>query len=156
MADCEALRLHYVYTLTKWYERFTANHDEIVRLADERFYRLYAFYLAGAMTMFSDGGMVVYQLQYLRSRYAAPITRDYMLDTERRLAADVADLAPQALRGPRRARLSRARVTTSCRNSDRRVTRGVTVRPPDFAFACHSPAIVGSRSFTGGFQHAGQ
>jgi cyclopropane-fatty-acyl-phospholipid synthase len=87
MADCEALRLHYVYTLTKWYERFRANHDEIVRLADERFYRLYAFYLAGAMTMFSDGGMVVYQLQYLRSRYAAPITRDYMFDTERRLTA---------------------------------------------------------------------
>ncbi len=97
MADCEALRLHYVYTLTKWYERFTANHDEIVRLADERFWRLYAFYLAGAMTMFSDGGMVVYQLQYLRSRYAAPITRDYMLDTERRLAAE-ADAVPQQSR----------------------------------------------------------
>lgn len=85
MSDCEILRLHYMHTLRAWYERFTAHHEEIVRLKGERFYRLYAFYLAGAMTMFSDGGMVVYQLQYMRNRRAAPITRDYMYDTERRL-----------------------------------------------------------------------
>jgi cyclopropane-fatty-acyl-phospholipid synthase len=85
MSDCEALRLHYVYTLRAWYERFKANHDEIVRLYDERFYRLYLFYLAASMTMFTDGAMIVYQLQYLRSRYAAPITRDYMLKDEARL-----------------------------------------------------------------------
>jgi len=36
------------------------------------------------MTMFTDGAMVVYQLQYLRSRYAAPMTRDYMLKDEAR------------------------------------------------------------------------
>jgi len=82
MSDCEMLRLHYVYTLRAWYHRFKANHDEVVRLADERFYRLYAFYLAASSTMFSDGGMCVYQLQYLKSRYAAPMTRDYMLETE--------------------------------------------------------------------------
>ncbi len=85
MADCEALRLHYVYTLRAWYERFKARHDEIVAMYDERFYRLYLFYLAGSMTMFTDGVMVVYQLQYLRSRYAAPMTRDYMLKDEARL-----------------------------------------------------------------------
>ena len=87
MADCEMLRLHYVYTLRAWYERFKANHDEVVRLTDERFYRLYAFYLAASMTMFTDGGMCVYQLQYMRSRYAAPITRNYMLETEDRYRA---------------------------------------------------------------------
>jgi cyclopropane-fatty-acyl-phospholipid synthase len=85
MADCEALRLHYVYTLRAWYETFKTRHDEIVALYDERFYRLYLFYLAASMTMFTDGAMVVYQLQYLRSRYAAPITRDYMLADEARL-----------------------------------------------------------------------
>jgi len=84
MADCEMLRLHYVYTLRAWYQRFKANHDEVVRLADERFYRLYAFYLAASSTMFSDGGMCVYQLQYLRSRDAAPMTRNYMIETEQR------------------------------------------------------------------------
>ncbi|HEX6376755.1 MAG TPA: cyclopropane-fatty-acyl-phospholipid synthase family protein [Allosphingosinicella sp.] len=85
MADCEALRLHYVYTLRAWYETFKTKHDEIVALYDERFYRLYLFYLAASMTMFTDGAMVVYQLQYLRSRYAAPMTRDYMLEDEARL-----------------------------------------------------------------------
>lgn len=84
MADCEALRMHYVYTLHAWYERFKANHDAIVELHDERFWRLYAFYLAASMTMFTDGGMVVYQLQYLRNRRATPITRNYMLDDETR------------------------------------------------------------------------
>ncbi|HEX2762909.1 MAG TPA: cyclopropane-fatty-acyl-phospholipid synthase family protein [Allosphingosinicella sp.] len=87
MADCEALRLHYVYTLRAWYETFKSKHDEIVRMYDERFYRLYLFYLAGSMTMFTDGAMIVYQLQYLRSRYATPIMRDYMLEDEKRLRA---------------------------------------------------------------------
>ncbi len=85
MSDCEALRLHYVYTLRAWYETFKTRHDEIVALYDERFYKLYLFYLAASMTMFTDGAMVVYQLQYLRSRYAAPMTRDYMLKDEARL-----------------------------------------------------------------------
>jgi cyclopropane-fatty-acyl-phospholipid synthase len=58
-----------------------------VRLTDERFWRLYAFYLAGSMTMFTDGGMCVYQLQYMRSRYAAPITRNYMIEAENRYQA---------------------------------------------------------------------
>jgi cyclopropane-fatty-acyl-phospholipid synthase len=87
MSDCEMLRQHYIHTLRAWYYRFKANHDEVVRLADERFYRLYAFYLAASSTMFSDGGMCVYQLQYLRSRYAAPVTRNYMIEDEKRLAA---------------------------------------------------------------------
>jgi cyclopropane-fatty-acyl-phospholipid synthase len=85
MSDCEALRLHYVYTLRAWYETFKTRHDEIVALYDERFYRLYLFYLAASMTMFTDGAMVVYQLQYLRSRYAAPMTRNYMIEDEDRL-----------------------------------------------------------------------
>ena len=74
MSDCEALRLHYIHTLVAWYERFKAKEAEITAMYDRRFYRLYAFYLAASSTMFSDGAMVVYQLQYLRSRYAAPMT----------------------------------------------------------------------------------
>ena len=89
MADCEALRLHYVYTLRAWYETFkTPSMTRSSPLYDERFYRLYLFYLAASMTMFTDGAMVVYQLQYLRSRYAAPVTRDYMLKDEARLRAN--------------------------------------------------------------------
>lgn len=85
MADCETWRLHYVYTLGQWYERYKANRDRIVAMYDERFYRLWQFYLAVSVTMFRDAPMGVYQLQYLRRREAAPIMRDYMFEEEARL-----------------------------------------------------------------------
>ena len=87
MADCETLRFHYYHTIRHWYDRVKANEGEIVRLYDARFYKLWLFYLAGAMTMFSETGMVNYQLQYLRRRDSTPITRDYMLEAEARLRA---------------------------------------------------------------------
>jgi cyclopropane-fatty-acyl-phospholipid synthase len=90
MADCETLRRHYYYTIRHWYERCKAYQAEIVRLYDDRFYRLWLFYLAGAMTMFSESGMVVYQLQYIRRRDALPIARDFMFETEARRRATAA------------------------------------------------------------------
>ena len=87
MADCEALRLHYPTTVLHWYERFKACREEVIRRYDERFYRLWQFYLAAGLSMFSDGGMTVYQLQYMRRRDAAPATRDYMFEAERALRA---------------------------------------------------------------------
>jgi cyclopropane-fatty-acyl-phospholipid synthase len=54
---------------------------------DERFYRLWQFYLVAGHTMFSDGGMVVHQLQYIKRRDAIPITRDFMFEDEARLRA---------------------------------------------------------------------
>ena len=87
MADCETWRMHYVHTLARWYERLKSNQAEAVRLYDERLYRLYLFYLAASLTMFRDAPMCVYQLQYLRDREAAPITRDYMFEDEARLTA---------------------------------------------------------------------
>jgi cyclopropane-fatty-acyl-phospholipid synthase len=56
-----------------------------VALYDERFFRLWTFYLAGAATVFEHGGMVNFQVQYARDRRTLPITRDYMHDTEARL-----------------------------------------------------------------------
>jgi cyclopropane-fatty-acyl-phospholipid synthase len=85
MTDCETLRFHYYYTIRHWYDRVTAQKDEIVGRYDERFYRLWLFYLAGAMTMFTESGMVNYQIQYARRRDALPMTRNYMLDVENRL-----------------------------------------------------------------------
>ena len=87
MADCEALRLHYPPTVLHWYERFKACREEVIRRYDERFYRLWLFYLAAGLSMFSDGGMTVYQLQYLRRRDATPITRNYMIEVEDALHA---------------------------------------------------------------------
>jgi cyclopropane-fatty-acyl-phospholipid synthase len=87
MADCETLRFHYYHTIRHWYERAKANEAEIVRLYDDRFFRLWLFYLAAAMTMFSDSGMVNYQIQYVRRRDALPITRNFMFEAENRLLA---------------------------------------------------------------------
>ncbi len=85
MADCETWRLHYVYTIREWYDRYRAHKAEIVAMYDERFYRLWQFYLAVSLTMFRDAPMGVYQLQYLKRRDAAPITRDYMFEGEAKL-----------------------------------------------------------------------
>ena len=83
--DIEVLRLHYAYTCEEWYDRVVAAKDQIVALYDERFYQLWTFYLAGAGQAFRYGGLVNYQLQMSRSRTALPITRDYMIEEERRL-----------------------------------------------------------------------
>ncbi len=78
MSDCETLRFHYYHTVRAWYERTKAHEAEIVAAFDARLYRLWLFYLAGAMTMFSESGMVNYQLQYIRRRDTLPMTRDYI------------------------------------------------------------------------------
>jgi cyclopropane-fatty-acyl-phospholipid synthase len=82
--DVETLRLHYAYTLSHWLDRAQENRDKIVALYDERFFRMWEFYLAGGIVGFELGTMCNYQVQYVRDRRALPIVRDYMLDTERR------------------------------------------------------------------------
>jgi cyclopropane-fatty-acyl-phospholipid synthase len=83
--DIEVLRLHYAYTIDEWYDRTVAAKAQIVALYDERFYRMWTFYLSGAAQAFRYGGLVNYQLQMSRSRTELPITRDYMIEEERRL-----------------------------------------------------------------------
>jgi len=83
-SDVEMLRLHYAYTLREWLKRFAAAHDAVVKMYDERFYRMWEFYLAGGIVMFESGSACNYQVQYVRDRAALPITRDYMADAEQR------------------------------------------------------------------------
>ena len=87
VADCETLRLHYAHTIGRWYDRCVAAREKLVELYDERFYRMWTFYLAGAETVFEYGSMANYQLQYIKNRRALPITRDYMAETEARYRA---------------------------------------------------------------------
>lgn len=77
-ADVETLRLHYARTIRCWYANCMANRDKIIALYDEKFFRMWTFYLAGAATVFEHGSMCNYQIQYVRSRHALPITRDYL------------------------------------------------------------------------------
>jgi len=93
--DVETLRLHYAYTLTHWLDRTRANRDRIVAMYDERFFRLWEFYLAGGVVGFELGTMCNYQLQYVRDRHSLPIVRDYMVDRERELRAAAADEQPR-------------------------------------------------------------
>ena len=85
--DVETLRLHYAYTLREWLRRAEANRDKIVTLHDERFFRMWEYYLAGGVVGFENGTMCNYQLQYVRNRRALPIVRDYMMEDERRYRA---------------------------------------------------------------------
>lgn len=84
-SDIEVLRLHYAKTLREWYKRCEANKQEIVDMMDERFYRMWTFYLAGATAAFESGGMGNYQIQYVKNRRNLPLTRDYIVEAEHRL-----------------------------------------------------------------------
>ena len=83
-SDVEMLRLHYAYTLRHWLERACLARDKIVAMYDERFFRMWEFYLAGGIVMFESGAACNYQVQYIRDRHAVPITRDYMMEVEQR------------------------------------------------------------------------
>ena len=83
--DIETLRLHYAKTLRAWYAKCEEHREAIIAMFDERFYRMWTFYLAGATAAFESGGMGNYQIQFARNRHALPITRDYLGEAEKRL-----------------------------------------------------------------------
>ncbi len=96
VTDIEILRLHYAETLRAWRERFVANWDEAVKIAGERFCRMWEFYLAGSETSFRVDGHMVFQIQLARRQSAVPITRNYI--TEREDALRRRETAEPALR----------------------------------------------------------
>jgi len=81
--DIECWRLHYAYTLRHWYERFCAHEDEVRALYDDRFVRMWRFYLAACEQTFRYGPQAVFQVQLSRSVDAVPLTRDYIYDAGR-------------------------------------------------------------------------
>jgi len=105
ISDIEILRVHYAYTLEHWLRRTQKDRAKIVALYDERFYRMWQFYLAGGVVAFENGSMCNFQVQYVRNRYAVPITRDYMVEAEQRYRA--MDTAP--VPKPKRARAKPAK-----------------------------------------------
>ncbi|APH54701.1 Cyclopropane-fatty-acyl-phospholipid synthase [Granulibacter bethesdensis] len=81
--DIEILRLHYALTLSHWRQRFQEARPTITSLYDERFSRMFEFYLAGCELAFRNMGHIVWQLQVSKSLTALPLTRDYMFEAER-------------------------------------------------------------------------
>ena len=87
VCDMEILRLHYAETLKAWRERFMARREEAVRLYDERFARMWEFYLAASEMSFRQQNMMNVQLQLTKRQGIVPVTRDYIVREETRLRA---------------------------------------------------------------------
>ena len=83
ITDMEVLRLHYADTLREWRRRLADNRDKVQNLYDDRFYRMWEFYLASAEMSFRHMGQMVFQIQLSKRQDAAPRVRDYMTDWER-------------------------------------------------------------------------
>lgn len=83
--DIEILRLHYAKTLAHWRRRFAANLDAITTIYDERFCRMFEFYLSGSELAFRLADHMNFQIQLTRSRDALPLSRDYMFEHEHQI-----------------------------------------------------------------------
>ncbi|NLS02582.1 class I SAM-dependent methyltransferase [Rhizobium sp. P32RR-XVIII] len=83
--DVEVLPLHYAYTLRHWRERFVARKAEAVALYDERFFRMWEFYLAGSEMGFRWDELFIMQIQISKNQYSTPDNRNYIAENEAKL-----------------------------------------------------------------------
>src|SRR5450759_2469093 len=95
VTDIEILRLHYAETLKAWRERFLAYREEVERIYDRRFVRLWEFYLSAAEMSFREQALMVFQIQITKRQDVVPMTRDYIMREEQRLLAAEAKRRPQ-------------------------------------------------------------
>ena len=87
VTDIEILRLHYAETLKAWRERFLAHREDVERIYEQRFVRMWEFYLAASEMSFREQNMMVMQIQLTKRQGVVPITRDYIAREEQRLIA---------------------------------------------------------------------
>ena len=100
VTDIEILRLHYAETLKAWRERFLAHREEVERLYDARFVRMWEFYLAASEMSFREQNMMVMQIQLTKRQGVVPITRGYVGEEEARLRGlEVKSRVPLRLAG---------------------------------------------------------
>jgi len=85
VTDIEILRLHYAETLKAWRERFLVHREQVERIYDQRFVRMWEFYLALSEMAFREGNMMVFQIQLTKRQGIVPMTRDYIPAQEARL-----------------------------------------------------------------------
>ena len=78
ISDMEVLRMHYAHTLRNWKERFLSKKTTVLEMFDEKFFRMWEFYLASCEMAFKWGDQVVFQLQLTKDNTSAPTTRDYI------------------------------------------------------------------------------
>lgn len=85
VTDIEILRLHYAETLKHWRDRFLAHREDVERVYDRRFVRMWEFYLASSEMAFREQNLMVFQLQLTKRQGVVPVTRDYIAREEARL-----------------------------------------------------------------------
>ncbi len=78
ISDIEVLRMHYAHTLRNWKERFLSRKEDVLTMFDEKFYRMWEFYLASCEMAFKWGDQVVFQFQLSKDNASVPNTRDYI------------------------------------------------------------------------------
>ena len=86
VTDIEVKRMHYAFTLEEWQRRFQARRGEVREMYDERFCRMWEFYLAGSEAFFRCMDGMVFQIQLAKDRTVVPTTRDYIQSEEARHA----------------------------------------------------------------------
>jgi cyclopropane-fatty-acyl-phospholipid synthase len=106
--DVEIWRLHYAYTIREWRERFAAVRDDLPERYDERFKRMWEFYLAAVEGVFRFSTSSVMQLQLGRELDSVPVTRGYIAEAEARYAAREPDFLPGLLASTDRSRAASA------------------------------------------------
>tara|TARA_B110001454_G_C12685189_1_gene419875 strand:- start:110 stop:1297 length:1188 start_codon:yes stop_codon:yes gene_type:complete len=78
VSDIEVLKMHYSHTLRHWKENCLTNKEKIIEMFDEKFFRIWEFYLTGCEIAFKWGDQVVYQFQLTKNYTSTPTTRDYI------------------------------------------------------------------------------
>ena len=96
ITDIEILRLHYAETLKHWRQRFMANQKKIAGLYDERFCRMWEYYLASCEIAFRYLSTVVFQIQLAKQHHAVPLTRDYINEIKSELSSSGSHSSSQA------------------------------------------------------------
>jgi cyclopropane-fatty-acyl-phospholipid synthase len=100
ITDIEILRLHYAETLRAWRQRFLAHREEVERIYDQRFVRMWEFYLAASEMAFREQALMVFQLQLTKRQGIVPMTRDYIeRETARLRALETGQRPPLRLAG---------------------------------------------------------
>ena len=127
--DIETLRLHYAYTLKNWRQRFLSKRDEMAKLYDERFCRMWEFFLAASEAAFRFDRTLVFQVQMAKHENTVPITRDYIAKARRGIAQDRKE--PAAARARRTAGLKPDRQCRRCQ-------RHWVLRPPRSRRQCRA------------------
>jgi len=102
VTDLEVLQLHYAETLKAWRTRFLANLDKVAALYDDRFCRMWDFYLASCEAGFRHNGLVVFQFQLTRKVGNLPMTRDYIPEAEHKLEQSDRQGAAEGVSGLRK------------------------------------------------------